>query len=124
MEKEYTDFAFANFRNDPNLLRMLYDTNPTLVFVKDRQGRFLFANRALADVYGTTVEGLIGKTDADFNPEIGEIEHFLKDDLRVMDASAISLARENNIPILVFSIEDYGGFHRVLNEEGAYTIVN
>jgi uridylate kinase len=41
-----------------------------------------------------------------------------------MDASAISLARENNIPILVFSIEDSGGFQRVLNEEGAFTIVN
>ena len=48
----------------------------------------------------------------------------LSDDLRVMDASAISLARENNIPILVFSIEDSGGFQRVLNEEGAFTIVN
>ena len=48
----------------------------------------------------------------------------LSDDLQVMDASAISLARENNIPILVFSIEDSGGFQRVLSEEGAYTIVN
>ena len=48
----------------------------------------------------------------------------LSEDLRVMDASAISLARENNIPILVFSIEVSGGFQRVLNEEGAFTIVN
>lgn len=48
----------------------------------------------------------------------------LSDDLKVMDASAISLARENNIPILVFSIETPGGFQRVLNEEGAYTIVS
>ncbi len=48
----------------------------------------------------------------------------LSDDLRVMDASAISLARENNIPILVFSIEESGGFQRVLNEEGAFTIVS
>ena len=48
----------------------------------------------------------------------------LSNDLRVMDASAISLARENNIPILVFSIEDSGGFQRVLKEEGALTIVN
>ena len=47
----------------------------------------------------------------------------LSNDLQVMDASAVSLARENNIPILVFSIEDSGGFQRVLNEEGAFTIV-
>ena len=48
----------------------------------------------------------------------------LSNDLQVMDASAVSLARENNIPILVFSIEDSGGFQRVLKEEGAFTIVN
>ena len=48
----------------------------------------------------------------------------LSDDLKVMDASAVSLARENNIPILVFSIEKPGGFERVLCGEGAFTIVN
>lgn len=47
----------------------------------------------------------------------------LTDDLRVMDASAISLARENNIPILVFSIENVGGFEKVLHHEGKFTIV-
>ena len=45
-------------------------------------------------------------------------------DLRVMDASAISLSRENDIPILVFSISDSGGFDRVLKHEGAFTLVN
>ena len=48
----------------------------------------------------------------------------LSDDLKVMDASAVSLARENNIPILVFSIEDAGGFQRVLRHEGKFTIVS
>ena len=44
-------------------------------------------------------------------------------DLKVMDASAISLARENNIPILVFSISESGGFAQVLRHQGAFTIV-
>ena len=48
----------------------------------------------------------------------------LSRDLKVMDASAISLARENNIPILVFSVSDLGGFGRVLRHEGAFTLVN
>lgn len=48
----------------------------------------------------------------------------LSRDLKVMDASAISLSRENHIPILVFSISDSGGFQRVLNHEGAFTLVN
>jgi uridylate kinase len=47
----------------------------------------------------------------------------LSRDLRVMDASAISLARENNIPILVFSIQNKGGFAEVVRGEGKYTII-
>jgi uridylate kinase len=47
----------------------------------------------------------------------------LSRDLRVMDASAISLARENHIPILVFSIFDDGGFADVLRGRGRYTII-
>ena len=47
----------------------------------------------------------------------------LSRDLKVMDASAISLARENSIPILVFSITESGGFDAVLKHDGPYTIV-
>ncbi len=44
-------------------------------------------------------------------------------DLAVMDHAAISLARENNIPILVFSIYDPGAFAEILRGAGRYTTV-
>jgi uridylate kinase len=44
-------------------------------------------------------------------------------DLQVMDASAISLARENRIPILVFSIFETGGFAQIVQGKGRYTII-
>jgi uridylate kinase len=44
-------------------------------------------------------------------------------DLQVMDASAISLSRENAIPILVFSIRDSGTLAGVLRGEGRATII-
>ena len=47
----------------------------------------------------------------------------LSRDLQVMDASAISLARENRIPILVFSIIEPGGFAEVVAGRGRYTLV-
>ncbi len=47
----------------------------------------------------------------------------LSQDLKVMDASAVSLSRENGIPIIVFSIQQSGGFTKVLQGEGACTIV-
>jgi uridylate kinase len=45
-------------------------------------------------------------------------------DLQVMDAAAISLARENSIPILVFSIFENGGFAAVVQGKGRFTIVD
>lgn len=47
----------------------------------------------------------------------------LAKDLKVMDASAISLARENNIPILVFSIHERGQFSKVLCGSGDFTLI-
>jgi uridylate kinase len=44
-------------------------------------------------------------------------------DLKVMDASAIALARENNIPIVVFSIEQAGQFAKALKGQGKFTII-
>lgn len=47
----------------------------------------------------------------------------LSNDLGVMDASAISLARENNIPVIVFSIKKPGAFAELMQGRGDYTIV-
>jgi two-component system, cell cycle sensor histidine kinase and response regulator CckA len=67
-------------------LRQVIDLVPHFIFAKDREGRFILANKAVADAYGTTVEGLTGKTDADFNPSMNEVEHFVGDDSLVMDS--------------------------------------
>ena len=47
----------------------------------------------------------------------------LAQDLRVMDASAIALMRDNGIPIVVFSIRERGNLMRVLQGEGVFTTI-
>ncbi len=47
----------------------------------------------------------------------------LSQDLKVMDASAVSLARENKIPILVFSIHESGALANVLAGKGTWTTI-
>lgn len=47
----------------------------------------------------------------------------LTKDLKVMDATAVSLARENNIPIVVFSVREKNNFARVVKGEGKCTVV-
>jgi uridylate kinase len=47
----------------------------------------------------------------------------LSRDLKVMDASAISLSRENGIPIVVFSIHEKGNLSQILKGKGRYTVI-
>jgi len=60
--------------------------------------------------------------DAQRYEKLGYLE-VLSRDLKVMDASAISLCRENRIPILVFSIHNKGAFKDVVGGDGRYTII-
>lgn len=47
----------------------------------------------------------------------------LSKDLKVMDAAAISLARENNIPIVVFSVKEKGNMAKVIQGKGTCTVI-
>jgi uridylate kinase len=76
---------------------------------------------------GTSVDGVY---DADPKKNAGAkryesvtFNRVLGDDLKVMDASAIALCRDNNIPIVVFNIREQGNLARVLGGEGVATIV-
>ena len=48
----------------------------------------------------------------------------LRQDLRIMDGAAIALARDNRIPIIVFSIKSQGGLAEVLKGKGASTTID
>jgi len=76
---------------------------------------------------GTKVDGVYD-SDPVKNPNAVRFEKLnymdvLSRDLKVMDASAITLSRDNDIPIIVFSVQEPGGLARVLRGEGRYTIV-
>ena len=76
---------------------------------------------------GTSVDGVY---DADPKKVPGATRYdeisfstVLAQDLKIMDASAIALCRDNNIPIVVFNIREQGNLLRVLAGEGTATIV-
>ncbi len=76
---------------------------------------------------GTQVDGVYD-SDPKTNPNAKRYERLsyqevLTRNLRVMDTSAIALARENSVPILVFSIHNPGGFKDVVAGHGRFTII-
>ena len=77
---------------------------------------------------GTKVDGVYD-SDPQKNPKAKKFEQIsyidvLTKNLRVMDATAISLARENNIPIVIFSVRKKGNFATVVKGEGDFTVVS
>ena len=76
---------------------------------------------------GTQVDGVY-TADPRKNPDAVRFDQLtyldvLSRDLSVMDASAISLARENGLPILVFNIHAAGAFAQVMRAEGKFTVI-
>ncbi|MGD9535776.1 MAG: UMP kinase [Alphaproteobacteria bacterium] len=76
---------------------------------------------------GTKVDGVYS-ADPERDPSAKRYDSLtfldvLARDLKVMDASAISLARDNNIPIVVFSIRQAGGLAAVLAGKGPHTVI-
>lgn len=76
---------------------------------------------------GTNVDGVYDRDPhknghATKHKEITYTE-VLKDNLKVMDMAAIAVARENNLPIKVFSLKERGNFAKVLQGKGEFTII-
>ncbi len=76
---------------------------------------------------GTSVDGVYN-ADPKTHPDAVRYEtvsysRVLSDDLKVMDASAIALCRDNNIPIVVFNIREPGNLAAVLSGDGVSTVV-
>ncbi len=76
---------------------------------------------------GTSVDGVYDddpkKNSSAKRFETVSYDRVLADNLKVMDASAVALCRDNGIPIVVFSIREKGNLARVLAGEGVQTIV-
>lgn len=77
---------------------------------------------------GTKVDGVYDKDPAKYDDAVryNEVSYddCLAKRLGVMDASAIALARDNNLPIIVFSLDEPGGFRGILAGRGTYTKVH
>jgi uridylate kinase len=77
---------------------------------------------------GTKVDGIY-TADPVKDPTAKHYEHVtymdvLTKDLNVMDATAIAIARENEIPIVVFSVKEEGNFAKILRGQGKCTVVS
>ena len=78
------------------LLQTIINATPDIIFVKDIEGRYQWANKALADTFAMSVDEIIGKKDRDLFPtEYTKIE---ADDRQILQSRGIS-TYEETVPI-------------------------
>ncbi|MEC8796840.1 MAG: UMP kinase [Pseudomonadota bacterium] len=98
-------------------------------FTTDTAATLRANERACEAIFkGTKVDGVYDKDPAKHDDAVRyddiTYDDVLIKNLQVMDASAIALARDNDLPIIVFSLDEPGGFCGILRGEGTYTSVH
>src|ERR1043165_7023012 len=71
-----------------DFLRLIIDSTPNLIFVKDQSGKFLLANKATAEFYGMETNQMEGHYDTEQNFSTDEIEEFKEQDREVLKAGS------------------------------------
>lgn len=92
--------AEQELRKNEELLRGIIDADPSCIFLKDKNGKFILVNKRMADIHHTTPDGMIGKTDAYYLQNSmmtkEELDNFRKDDLEVINANQPKLVLEEH----------------------------
>ncbi len=79
-----------------NLLRVAADESPNFVFCKDRNGKFLMCNKAMAHFYDTEPYDMIGKTDADFNLNETQVKTYLESVQEIITSGKTQIVYESS----------------------------
>jgi PAS domain S-box-containing protein len=75
------------------LLQVISDNSPAVIYVKDLQGRYLLANRRYQELFQVSGQTLVGRTDHELFPR-ETADAFIALDQRVMDANEALMAEE------------------------------
>ena len=94
-------------QHERTFLRQVLDAVPSVIFVKDQEGRFLLGNEALARSYGTSPESMVGLTEESFNANVDEVTHFYQEDLDVISSCIPKLLPEKKVTHADGSIHCY-----------------
>jgi len=85
-------FAIISFslrkqvRNRTAELRQIIDLIPFSIFARDRQGRYVLANQATAQIMGIPIQEIIGKKHSELHPDDPHLEQYVREDRQVLES--------------------------------------
>ncbi|MEO5365612.1 MAG: PAS domain S-box protein [Magnetococcus sp. WYHC-3] len=78
------------------MLRQVIDLVPNMVFAKDHEGRFLFANKAVVNAYGITADAIVGRLHRELHHDAVELQAMLDMDHEVMQSGQVRVVPEES----------------------------
>jgi PAS domain S-box-containing protein len=86
MDISWRKQAENEIKRRERMLRRIMDIVPSMIFVKNREGRYLMANQAVAEMYDMSVEDLVGHLQSDIHPESFQVRRYLADDRKALQS--------------------------------------
>ncbi len=112
--------AAGDVRGDDTPLHELFRTvaseSRNVILVKDWHGRFIFANKVLANLYGTTPEAMIGKDDGAFNPNADQVAFYLRNIQDIMLRFEPEVVFEDSTDVATGQTRHYQSFKKPLRD--------
>lgn len=91
----HTDITETQSRLD--MFELTFNSVPHLILVKDKDGKFLWVNQAIADFYGAKREEMRGKMDRHYNSNEDQLSKFAEDDRTVIQKRrVVHVEKETN----------------------------
>jgi len=107
-----------------DILRTVIDENPNIILMKDWDGRFLIGNRALANLYGTTPDELVGKDDGAFNPNQEQVAFYLQNVRDIMLNGETQIVMEESTDVATGETRYYQSIKKpLLTKDGKRQIL-
>ena len=88
--------AEEEVRRSEKMLRKIIDIVPSMIFVKNAEGRFLKVNKMIADSYNMAVEDIVGKLHSEIHPDQDEVDKMLADDRKAIEnGQTVNIPKES-----------------------------
>lgn len=89
------------------IMHTITQETPNIILIKNYDGQFVFGNKKLASLYGTTSEELVGKSDEDFNQNKEQTDFYLRNIRQIMDSNETQTVYEESTNAITQEIRYY-----------------
>lgn len=96
LSRRQLEQRMRQLEHENQLLRMAIDESPDVILLKDHKGDFLLCNRALSELYGTSPQEMVGKSDVDFGATPVRAALFQQNVMNVMRSGLTQVVMEES----------------------------